>query len=113
MTARGTWKASERRMALALGGRRVPVTGRQRGDAPDVEHPIFAIEHKYGRVLSPRLQMAVEQAVAAACGTSKLPLVTVEHANGRGNANGLYVLMRLEDWIAWNGPSDVREANHD
>ena len=60
MTARGTWKASERRIAEKLGGKRVPVTGRERGSAPDVEHKLYAIEHKYGKVLSSRLQTAIE-----------------------------------------------------
>jgi hypothetical protein len=32
------WKRAERRIAEQLGGRRVPESGRQRGDAPDIEH---------------------------------------------------------------------------
>ncbi len=32
------WKATERRVATVLGGKRVPVSGRGRGDAPDVGH---------------------------------------------------------------------------
>ncbi len=36
------WKATERRVAALLGGRRVPVSGRGRGDAPDIAHPWFA-----------------------------------------------------------------------
>lgn len=53
MSSRGTWKKSERDAAETLGGKRIPVTGRHSGDVPDIEHPIFAIEHKYGkRVIS-------------------------------------------------------------
>ena len=37
------WKATERAIAARLGGRRVPITGRQRGDVPDVAHPAFAM----------------------------------------------------------------------
>ena len=49
---RSTWKAVERGFAEALGGRRVPVTGRSRGDAPDVAREKWSIEVKAGRVLS-------------------------------------------------------------
>lgn len=102
---RSTWKQSERDMALALGGKRVPVTGRQRGDVPDVEHPTYAIEHKAGKVMSARMLEAVDQAVAAAAGTTKTPLVTIEQMAGRGHAKRRFVLIRLEDWIAWMGPA--------
>ena len=40
------WKACERRVAEILGGVRVPVTGRQRGVAPDIEHETLSIEVK-------------------------------------------------------------------
>jgi len=100
---RATWKASERRMAEALGGQRVPVTGRGRGSAPDIEHPLFAIEHKAGRVMSPRLLKAVDQAMAAAAGTDKTPLVTIEQSAGMGRQSRRFVLLRLEDWLDWHG----------
>jgi len=99
MTARATWKASERRIAEILGGERVPVTGRERGSAPDVEHHAFAIEHKYGKVLSSRFQTAIEQAQAAAEGTDKLPLVTFEHARGGNVGNIIGVAMLMDDFV--------------
>ena len=104
MTARATWKASERRMAEALGGVRVPVTGRQRGSAPDIAHDTYAIEHKYGRVMSPRMVEAMEQAEAAAeeaarGGQFKTPLVTIENVRAGRRDNGRFVLMRLEDFL--------------
>jgi len=102
---RATWKASERKMALALGGTRVPVNGRQRGSAPDIEHHLYAIEHKAGKVMSARMLEAVEQAKASAIGTTKTPLVTIEQSMGPGRPNRCFVLMTLEDWIAWNGPA--------
>ena len=102
---RASWKASERRMAEALGGKRVPITGRSRGDAPDIEHPQFAIEHKAGAVLSTRLQTALVQARAAAAGTGKTPLVTVEHFRGGNVGNIKVVMMGLDDWIEWFGPT--------
>ena len=99
MTHRGTWKASERRIADILGGKRVPVSGRERGFAPDVEHDKFAIEHKYGKVLSTRFQTAIEQALAAAVGTDKLPLVTFEHARKGGVGNIIGVTMLMDDFL--------------
>jgi len=99
MTHRATWKASERRIAEILGGKRVPVTGRERGSAPDVEHEKFAIEHKYGRVLSSRFQTAIEQALAAAVGTDKLPLVTFEHARKGNVGNIIGVTMLMDDFL--------------
>jgi len=104
MTERGTWKASERKMAAALGGVRVPVTGRMRGSAPDIAHETYAIEHKYGRVMSARMVEAVEQAEASAAdsakqGKFKTPLVTIENVRAGRRDNGLFVLMRLSDFL--------------
>ena len=99
MTARGTWKASERKIAEILGGKRVPVTGRERGSAPDVEHEVFAIEHKYGKVISSRFQTAIEQAQAAAEGTKKIPLVTWEHARKGNVGNIVGVTMLIDDFL--------------
>jgi hypothetical protein len=95
------WKQSESDMALALGGRRVPITGRARGESPDIEHTTWAIEHKAGRVLPARLTLAWEQARAAAAGTTKTPLVTIDHRPGPGQPRQCYVMMRLEDFVAW------------
>ena len=49
MSAR--WKEVERAVAAKLGGQRVPITGRQRGDAPDVQHPWLSIEVKHRKLL--------------------------------------------------------------
>lgn len=46
-----TWKRVERAIAAAVGGERVPVTGRQRGSAPDVSHASLAIEVKHRKKL--------------------------------------------------------------
>lgn len=100
---RATWKAIERDWALWLGGRRVPVTGRQRGTAPDVEHPHFAIEVKAGRVLSSRLRLGIGQAMAAAVGTAKTPLLCISQCSGQGKEREHFVLLRLEDFQALTG----------
>jgi hypothetical protein len=59
-------------------GKRVPLTGRARGTAPDTDHPAFAVEHKAGRVMSSRLLDAVDQAMAAAEASGKIPLVSID-----------------------------------
>lgn len=50
MTARGTWKAYERRIAADLGGDRIPVTGIDR-DGADVVTPRFHIQAKLRKAL--------------------------------------------------------------
>lgn len=100
---RSTWKQVERWWALQLGGKRVPVNGRQRGSAPDVEHDRYAIEVKAGNVLSSRLGLGMKQAVASAMGTTKTPLLCISHFNGRGNDRDHYVMLRLADWQALFG----------
>jgi hypothetical protein len=38
------WKQAERKIAAILGGRRIPVSGRGLGDAPDIEHLVLSVE---------------------------------------------------------------------
>lgn len=101
MTARATWKASERRMAGILGGERVPVTGRERGHAPDIDGVTvagrrLAIEHKYGsRLLSSRIVEALDQAEAAMRSPDDVPVVTLEVADA-GKLNRRLVLLDAE-----------------
>ena len=79
MSSRGTWKKSERDAAETLGGIRIPVTGRQSGDVPDVETIKFAIEVKAGKVVSTRTLKAVDQAKKAGASTNKIPVVVQVH----------------------------------
>jgi Holliday junction resolvase len=60
------WKSCERRIAEELGGVRVPVSGRSRGDAPDVDHPSLSIEVKSRKKLPAWLLDAIAQAEGAA-----------------------------------------------
>lgn len=60
------WKACERRVAKYIGGERVPITGRQRGDAPDIEHNWLSPEVKYRRNLPEWIKDAFSQAKASA-----------------------------------------------
>lgn len=106
MRSREAWKAVERWWAEQLGGVRVPVTGRGRGSAPDVEHSIYSVEVKAGKVMSSRLRDGMVQAVASSGTSGRLPLLCVSHSV-RGRASEHYVIVRLEDWQAWNGGGEA------
>lgn len=89
-----TWKAVERRIAEFLGGERVPVTGRQRGNAPDVAHPDFAIEVKHRERMPFWLKDAMDQAVKSRRG-DQLPVVILHEKNQR--VENCYVMIQLKD----------------
>ena len=55
------WKTAERRIAELLGGQRIPVTGRQRGDTPDIEHAALSIEVKSRKSLPAWVLKALNQ----------------------------------------------------
>jgi hypothetical protein len=89
------WKACERRIAELLGGRRVPVSGRTRGDCPDVEHPTLSIECKSRKKLPAWIEDAMNQAEASAK-DGRLPVVVL-HEDRAPYAESL-VVVRLEDF---------------
>ncbi len=115
---RRAWKRDESEIARLLGGERVPVTGRQRGYRPDIEHPWLALEVKSWAHLPQRVADALDQAEKAAAfakrreAVEKLP-VAIIHGKSSHRGNSL-VVMRLDDFLEWFGGrvggSDVREA---
>lgn len=94
------WKKSERAIAGLLGGVRVPVSGRARGDAPDVRHDWLSIECKHRKEVPAWLQTALVQARAAARG-DQLP-VAIIHQQGCKHNDDL-VALRLADFVDWFG----------
>lgn len=88
------WKAFERAIADYFGGERVPITGRQRGSAPDVEHPLLAFELKYKQKLPLWIHDAYAQAVASVR-KDKIPVVVFKQKQQR--IRDSYVLMRASD----------------
>jgi hypothetical protein len=92
------WKRTERRIAELLGGRRMPISGRQRGDTPDVLHDRLSIEVKSRRRLPGWLEEAMKQAEAAAK-NGQLP-VAVLHQDSRRYRDCLVVL-RLKDFAKY------------
>jgi len=106
---RGSWKQSERTIAALLGGERVPVTGRQRGDAPDIAHPVLSIEvKKVGQgkrpMITERLKEALAQAAAASAesrlvdGKHRHPIAIIEQTNGSRKIER-FVVMRFDDFL--------------
>jgi len=100
VTARNTWKATERKIAAVLGGRRIPVTGRARGDAPDVAHPWLSVEVKHWAQLPARVTAAMRQAEAAAH-PGQLPIAVIHGAGER--IQRALVVMRLGEFVEWFG----------
>lgn len=107
--SRTNWKGAELQLARRLGGERVPVSGRARGWAPDIDHPLWALEVKTRKHMPALLAGAMDQAVKAAewakrRGQSRMPMVVV-HEDGTHYDNAL-VIVRLKDARDWWGVGD-------
>ncbi len=89
------WKSCERRIATLLGGQRVPVSGRGRGDSPDIWHHHLSIEVKSRRRIPDWIEAAVRQ--AEDCAKDGQLSVAILHADGARYLDAL-VVMRLEDF---------------
>ncbi len=94
------WKRTERAVASLLGTRRVPVTGRSRGDVPDVEHRWLSIEVKHRKKLPEWIKDAVRQAEAAA-DEEQLPVVVLHEERSRHT--GDLVVLKMRDFLEWFG----------
>lgn len=94
MSSRDRWKHAEREIARRIGGRRVPVSGRARGDAPDVEHERLSVEVKSRRRLPDWLHDSMRQAESASK-PGQVP-VAILHQTGERYADSL-CLIRLSD----------------
>ena len=103
------WKRAERRVAADLGGVRVPVTGRSRGDAPDIAHDRLALEVKHRASLPAWLTGALEQARASRR-DGRIP-VAVLHASGTRYGDALCVVALQVDLRALLAPQNVRERD--
>ncbi len=100
------WKRTERAVAARLSGQRVPITGRQRGDVPDIKHRWLSIEVKSRKTLPAWLHTAMSQAVAAIRGV-QLPVVILHQTGARHDDD--IVCVRLGDWVEWFGQLDHPE----
>lgn len=98
------WKLTERAVASRLGGHRVPVSGRGRGDAPDVALDWLVVEVKHRKRLPKWLREAMCQAKAAS-GLSQLPIVVLHEAGQRHDED--LVVLALKDFVEWFGQPDI------
>jgi Holliday junction resolvase len=111
------WKPVERKLAAMLGGVRVPVSGRQRGYAPDIEHPWLALEVKSRKRMPVFLREAMDQAVKARDwhqrlhASSKMPMVVI-HADDTHYDNSM-VVVRLKDAREWWGVGKPSQADEE
>jgi len=104
-----TWKSTERAIAKRLNGQRIPITGRQRGDVPDVHHDWLSIEVKHRAKLPAWLLDAMAQAVAAQR-EGQLPIVILHQSGERHNDD--IVCVRLRDFAEWFGDGNgEKETN--
>ena len=92
------WKSTERTVAKKLGGERVPVSGRQRGAAPDCTSAggLLSVEVKDRKALPKWISEAMEQAIAGQR-ENQIPIVVLHERGMRANDN--LVMIRLGDWV--------------
>lgn len=100
MTARGTWKAYERRVAEDLGGKRIPVTGIDR-DGADVITPMFHIQVKLRKALPSWLWAWLAGIVGTAGDAGKVGILVLRKPR-QEDADALVVL-RYSDWCDLHG----------
>lgn len=100
MTARGTWKAYERRVAEDLGGHRIPVTGIDR-DGADVVTPLFNVQVKLRRSLPDWLWAWLGGIVGASVGTGRVGVLILRKPR-QGDSDALVVL-RYRDFCDLHG----------
>jgi len=103
---RKAWKRNERQIAAVLGNgaERVPVSGRQRGDQPDIRHPFLSIEAKLRNRLPTWLHDAMKQAEASMRGRQTATVILREKGSPVGEA---YVIFRLEEFTRRFVPESV------
>lgn len=94
------WKACERRVAKYINGERVPITGRQRGDAPDIKHNWLSVEVKYRKTTPEWIKDAMRQAKASARGNQTPVVIICEKGQDVGRAWALFELEEVRDrWL--------------
>jgi hypothetical protein len=102
------WKATERRIAALLGGKRVPVSGRGRGDQPDIAHPWLSLEVKDRATIPAWLLDALDQAERSAT-DDQLPVAVLHRAGDRHDA--ALVVLRLAAFVDWFGDAGAPAAD--
>ena len=99
MTARGTWKRLELRLARDLGTERIPVTGER--DGADFKAGPFLYQAKLGRRFPVYLRSWLSGIVASAERSGRVGVV-VWREKGTRDAEAL-VCLRWRDWVDLHG----------
>ena len=94
------WKNFERRVAAKLGGKRIPITGRQ---CLDIDHPILDIECKYRKNLPVWL---FKDAWGQANTGSGIPVIAV----GEYNSSNIFTITSIDTLVMLMEP-DIIERN--
>jgi hypothetical protein len=94
------WKVQEREVARMMGSHRNPNTGEHR---TDIDAGPFAVEHKARKSLPKWLTGALRQARNGANG--RTPVVVLSEVR-QGVRAKRYVVLSLEDWLAWHGGAE-------
>jgi hypothetical protein len=98
MTARNTWKSFERRVAKAVGGRRIPVTGIDRNGC-DVDAGPFVYQVKLRQGQPGYLR----DWLSGICGQTSDGTGVVIWKEPGGRDDEAIVVLRFKDWIAHHG----------
>ena len=93
------WKNVERKIADLLNGQRVPITGRTRGSAPDIEHDEFSIEVKHRKLFPSWLMDAFDQAIKSRK-ENQIPIVILHQE--RQKYEDSLIIIRVGDIIGEN-----------
>jgi len=104
--SRERWKRHERQVAHLLGGTRLPATGQP---TPDVVAGWLVVEVKLRKRLPQWLTTAVAKARRAAQDW-QLGLAVLVESPGQGHKAQRYVVLSLDDWLAWFGDERLRHA---
>lgn len=103
------WKAFERRCAVLLGTRRIPVTGERAG--ADAETSLFCFQFKKRSIVPGYIREWLDGIRCAAAARSPQKIGVVVMQNPRRQDLDAFVVMSLKDFIELHGP--VRPAPED
>ena len=92
---RRMWKRNESDTAEYIGGERIPVSGRARGDAPDIRHAWLSPEAKLRASVPGWIKEGMDQAQKSSRG-SQLPVVIIRE-KGQKIEDSL-ICMTLKDF---------------
>ena len=104
-----SWKAFERKIAGVMGGERVPVSGRERGYAPDVRCERWSIECKVREKLPVLLMQAVDQAKKSAK-VNQLPVVFLKQKYSK--FSDTLVVLKITDFLMLSGGTSGKEEEY-